>query len=150
MSSPQKIYHLISFSEAYINAWGKRREKDEEYGKLIEGMNLDERRDFHKKYREENPHVIDMDCYIGKSYRGCFLDKQQVLDLIKHHAYSICEYYYTYLLVETRYIGILDDWCEEGNLDEQELWFKLEDGSEDFIYERCDKPKCFQSTVSFT
>jgi hypothetical protein len=147
MSTPQNIYALISFSQSHIDGWEALRQREADFMKLVEGMNSEERREFHTKWREENPHVPETRINYGRAYRGCFLNLQELLDIIdkQDDPYGLCECYYEYLLIEKRTIGEIDDTCWDG-----EIWFKLENNEDGSIkYVRIDKPECFKQTCNF-
>jgi hypothetical protein len=46
-------------SQSYIDAWDGYSEKEEEYHKATENMSRDERRIFHKKWKEKSSHIYD-------------------------------------------------------------------------------------------
>ncbi len=128
---------------------GRIRERDAEYSAMVKGMTLDERRAFGIKWRKENKHIPDIECSIGKAYRGTFTDLDALIKLIgsQDDHYGICEDYYTYLLIERHEVNRIDDtcWGEEG-----EIWYKATAHPEDFRYMQIDKPECFKRTCNFT
>jgi hypothetical protein len=151
MNPPQNIYALISFSQSHIDGWEKMRKDEADYMKLVEGMSRQERKEFHTKWRKENPHVPETRINLGKAYRGCFLDRDELIALIEQEdsPYGLCECYYEYLLIEKRTIGEIDDVCW-GDQEDAETWFKLENNDNGSIkYVRIDKPECFKQTCNF-
>jgi hypothetical protein len=142
MEKPQKIFHVISFTQEYIEAWTQRMEEDNILSKMTRPELIE--------YRKKNPFVPDFKWYIGKAYRGCWLDKDEIIQLIKDNSGNFSEYYYKYLLIETRIIGELDDW--HGSGDDCESWFELNyiPENDSYVYESIKKPECFIVTTSFT
>jgi hypothetical protein len=142
MTTPKKIFHVISFTQEYIEAWTQRMEEDNILSKMTRPELIE--------YRKINPYIPDMKLYMGKAYRGCWLDKDHLIELIKDNPSCFSEYYYKYLLIETRIIGELDDW--HGSGDDCESWFELKYTPEYgcHVYESIKKPECFIGTTSFT
>lgn len=147
METPIFVYNLISFSQSHIDAWTEVRRKNDEYSAAIKGMSKKER----EEYRLANPYKkSDVDLGLGKAYRGSWLDKDALLEVIKNYGSSICECYYEYLLIEKKQVGCLDDVCWDDDMGE--TWFKLnyDDAENSYDYQVIEKPDCFKQTCNFT
>jgi hypothetical protein len=133
-------------SQSHIDAWDRYSEKEEEYRKATENMSRDERRIFHKKWKEKSSHIYDPQMGLGKSYRGSFLDLESLVKIIESQdsCYGICECYYTYILIERIELGQIDPVCWG---DDGEIWYKMDDHDR---YQRINKPNCFEKTCNFT
>jgi hypothetical protein len=151
MDSPKYIYHLIAFSQDHIDGWESIRKREKEFEKLIEGMSREERKEFHSKWRKENTHVPEPRINLGRAYRGCFLDRADLVKIIEaqNDPWGLCECYYEYLLIEKRMIGEIDDTCW-GDEDDSETWYKFTQVDEDeWRYLEIPKPECFKQTCNF-
>ena len=149
MNSTQYAYNLIGMSQRHIDAWDEVQAYENAFDEGIVGiMGKDERKEFINKWKEENPsRPFNPDTLLGKSYRGSFLDLDDLIKIIEAQddCYGICECYYTYLLIEKRQFGVIDDitcFDKDG-----ETWYKMD---ENYQYKRIDKPDCFKGTCNFT
>jgi hypothetical protein len=146
MNPSQYVYNLIGMSQSHIEAWDRRRLKENAYDKATVGMNREERKVFSSGWREKNPSSFDPETSLGKAYRGSFLDLDSLIKIIESQddSYGICECYYTYLLIEKVEVNCIDPTCWD---DDAEIWYKMD---EKYQYKRIEKPDCFKQTCNFT
>ena len=148
----QFVYNLIAFCPQHIAAWSKVRQRE------LVSTNLSPlEREMYREFIKSQPK--DPYLNIGKSYRGSWLNKDELLEIIQRCAVSIHEYFYDYLLIETHIVGMLDACCFGGD-EEGEIWMKITydkyavDDDDSYYttgrYEGVDKPECFVQTCSFT
>jgi hypothetical protein len=140
---PEYIYNLLSFPQDYME-YNQERLIDEE--KWVASPVDWNRRRLLKK------HTIDPRSMMGSKYRGSWLDRDELIKIIKEDAdpYGLCEAYYDVLLIEKVPIGHVDGFCwpDEGDT---EMWFKAEHkNGESFKWVEIPKPECFHGVVSFT
>lgn len=154
MENPTYIYNLISFAKEHLEANAAWHARGEAEWEIIKDMSKEER-SAHR--RSKPPYVPDPRMYVGKSYRGSWLDKAALIQLIYDNPSYIHECYYEYLLIERITIGEVDgysSWYDIENTDPGELWFKLEipdgDDFDNMKYVIIPKPDCFSHTCCFT
>lgn len=143
MSKPTHIYHLIAFPTIYI----KGRET---INKIDEDRDVEARKEFRNS--EEGFYQT-----IGGTYRGSYLDKNELIERIKASTdvYDICEGWYDYLLIETYFLDCIDGClCDAPPFEESEMWFKFTEigeynGEKQFEYQHIPKPECLTGLCNF-
>lgn len=145
MDTPEHIYNLISFPLDYLE-WSKERYEEEQ-----SMLSLSEH-DRILRYKARTHDPLDRRGWCGPKYRGAWLDKQTLIDVIGRDSdpYGLCEAYYDILLIEKSFIGSVDSFCWYRDDPDAETWFRAshEDGK-NFLWKPIERPTYFEGVISF-
>lgn len=130
METSQYIYHLVALPGDYVESYQKTH--------VLEHSDMKAYRKYvkSKEYKLARAASVVM--------RGSFLNKQDLINVIDRLPSTICEDYYTWIVIEKHFLNTIDScvWCPP---DAEQIWFKYEDGK----YVQTERPECFANIVGW-
>ncbi len=133
------VHHLIAFPAEYFEA--------------REASNIIDKSGDIEAWGDFRNSQLYCQSLIGGTYRGSYLNKQDLIDRIKRatDVYDISEGYYEYLLIESYYLNCIDgSLFDAPSFRESEMWFKfIKIDDENYEYQQIPRPECLVGVCNF-